>query len=87
VQHGASGRSATFGELAADSAKVALAAEPAITTPDQFKLIGQEVERIDTTLKCTGAARFGIDTLPRRSRPGRRGCGELGLASSPDESP
>ncbi len=62
VRHAASGRSATFGELAADAAKVALAAEPAIKTPDQFKLIGQEVKRIDTTLKSTGAARFGIDT-------------------------
>jgi isoquinoline 1-oxidoreductase beta subunit len=62
VRHEASGRSATFGELAADAAKVALAAEPAIKTPDQFKLIGQEIKRIDTTLKSTGAARFGIDT-------------------------
>ncbi len=62
VRHQASGRSATFGELAADAAKVALAAEPAIKTPDQFKLIGKEVKRIDTTLKSTGAARFGIDT-------------------------
>ncbi len=62
VRNDASGRSATFGELAADAAKVALAAEPTIKTPDQFKLIGQEVKRIDTTLKSTGAARFGIDT-------------------------
>jgi isoquinoline 1-oxidoreductase beta subunit len=62
VRHFASGRSATFGELAADAAKIALAAEPAIKTPDQFKLIGREVKRIDTTLKSTGAARFGIDT-------------------------
>jgi isoquinoline 1-oxidoreductase beta subunit len=61
VRHDGSGRSATFGELAADAAKVALATEPAIKTPDQFKLIGQEVKRIDTTLKSTGAARFGID--------------------------
>jgi isoquinoline 1-oxidoreductase beta subunit len=61
VRHDASGRSATFGELAADAAKVALAAEPAIKTPDQFKLIGQEVRRIDTPLKVTGEARFGID--------------------------
>src|SRR5208282_4945994 len=36
VRHEASARSATFGELAADAAKVALAAEPAIKTPDQF---------------------------------------------------
>ncbi|MFZ0602803.1 MAG: molybdopterin cofactor-binding domain-containing protein, partial [Roseiarcus sp.] len=62
VRHEGSGRSATFGELAADAAKVSLAAEPAIKTPDQFRLIGQEVKRIDTTLKATGAARFGIDT-------------------------
>ena len=62
VRHQASGRSATFGELAADAARVSLAAEPAIKTPAEFKLIGQEVKRIDTTLKATGAARFGIDT-------------------------
>ena len=62
VRHQASARSATFGELAADAAKVALAAEPAIKTPDQFKLIGEGLKRIDTPLKVTGAARFGIDT-------------------------
>ena len=39
-----------------------LAAEPAIKTPDQFKLIGEGLRRIDTPLKVTGAARFGIDT-------------------------
>ena len=62
VRHEASGRSATFGELAADAARVALAAEPAIKTPDQFRLIGEGLKRIDTPLKVTGAARFGIDT-------------------------
>jgi isoquinoline 1-oxidoreductase beta subunit len=61
VRHEASARSAAFGELAADAAKVALPAEPAIKTPSEFKLIGREVKRIDTTLKSTGAARFGID--------------------------
>jgi isoquinoline 1-oxidoreductase subunit beta len=62
VRHDASGRSATFGELARDAAKVALKGEPAIKTPDRFRLIGQAVKRSDTTLKSTGAARFGIDT-------------------------
>ena len=62
VRHQVSARSATFGELAADAAKVVLAAEPAIKTPDQFKLIGEGLRRIDTPLKVTGAARFGIDT-------------------------
>ena len=55
VRHEASGRSATFGELAADAARVTLAAEPAIKTPAEFKLIGQGLKRIDTPLKVTGA--------------------------------
>ena len=62
VRHEASGRSASFGELAPGAANVALTAEPAIKTPDEFKLIGQGIRRIDTALKATGAARFGIDT-------------------------
>ncbi len=61
VRHEASGRSATYGELAADAAKIALAAEPAIKTPEHFELIGLPLKRIDTPLKVTGDARFGID--------------------------
>src|SRR5208282_1172880 len=61
VRHEASGRSASYGELAADAAKIALAAEPAIKTPEHFELIGFPLKRIDTPLKVTGAARFGID--------------------------
>ncbi|HZZ24317.1 MAG TPA: molybdopterin cofactor-binding domain-containing protein [Roseiarcus sp.] len=79
VRHDASGRSATFGELAADAAKVALAAEPAIKTPDQFKLIGREVKRIDTPLKVTGSARFGIDTrLPAMAYAAVANCPVFG---------
>ena len=62
VSHGASGRTATYGELTAIAATIALASEPAIKTPDQFKLVGTSLKRIDTPLKVTGAARFGIDT-------------------------
>ena len=61
VRHEASGRTAAYGELAADAAKIALAAEPAIKTPDEFKLIGTARNRVDTPLKVTGEARFGID--------------------------
>jgi isoquinoline 1-oxidoreductase beta subunit len=61
VRHAESGRSATYGELAADAAKIALAAEPAIKQPEAFKLIGQSLKRLDTPAKVTGAARFGID--------------------------
>src|SRR5271165_4436814 len=40
VRDEASGRSASYGELAADASKVRLANEPAIKTPEHFRLIG-----------------------------------------------
>src|SRR5208282_5723365 len=79
VRDDASGRSATYGELAADAAKVTLAIEPAIKTPDQFKLIGAGLKRIDTPLKVTGAARFGIDTrLPNMAYAAAANCPVFG---------
>jgi isoquinoline 1-oxidoreductase subunit beta len=79
VRHEVSGRSASFGELAADAARVTIAVEPAIKTPDQFKLIGEEIKRIDTPLKVTGAARFGIDTrLPGMAYAAAANCPVFG---------
>jgi isoquinoline 1-oxidoreductase beta subunit len=62
VFHDASGRSAAYGELAGEAADVSPPKEPAIKTPEQFKLIGQSQPRLDTPAKVTGAAKFGIDT-------------------------
>jgi len=61
VTHGPSGRTLRYGELAADAAKVTLAEEPAIKTPDQFTFIGKPMPRIDVVHKIDGSARFGID--------------------------
>ena len=41
VLHKASNRSLTYGKLAPDAAKITLDKEPAIKTPDQFKLVGK----------------------------------------------
>src|SRR6185295_934103 len=62
VLHPASGRSLGYGALAADAAHVTLDAEPTIKTPDQYTLIGQPTARLDTPVKITGQAQFGIDT-------------------------
>jgi isoquinoline 1-oxidoreductase beta subunit len=62
VTHKASGRSLDCGALAADAGKIKLDAEPAIRTPDQFKLIGKPLARLDTPLKINGSAKFAIDT-------------------------
>ena len=51
-----------YGALAADAGEIKLDKEPAIRTPDQFKLIGKSVPRLDTPLKINGTAQFAIDT-------------------------
>jgi isoquinoline 1-oxidoreductase beta subunit len=61
VLHPASGRQVNYGAVAAAAASVTLDAEPAIKTPDQFKLLGQSLNRIDVPLKVNGTAVFGID--------------------------
>jgi isoquinoline 1-oxidoreductase beta subunit len=47
--------------VAADAARVVLAKEPVIKTPDQFTFIGKPMPRIDVAPKIDGSARFGID--------------------------
>ena len=61
VLHKASNRRLTYGQVAADAAKVKLDKEPAIKTPNQFKLIGKPLPRLDTPVKVNGEAKFGID--------------------------
>jgi len=62
VTHKATGRSFDYGALAADAGRISLDKEPAIRTPDQFKLIGKKIARLDTPLKINGSAKFAIDT-------------------------
>jgi isoquinoline 1-oxidoreductase subunit beta len=61
VTHGPSGRTLRYGELAADAAKIKLAQEPAIKTPDKFTFIGRPMPRVDVVHKIDGSAKFGID--------------------------
>jgi isoquinoline 1-oxidoreductase beta subunit len=62
----AAGKTATFGELAADAAGFAPPAEPALKDPSEFKLIGKHVPRMDSFIKTNGTATYTIDTV----RPG-----------------
>lgn len=61
VRHDASGREASYGELAAEAAAMALPAEVKLKTPAQFTLIGKPTPRKDTPPKVDGSAVFGID--------------------------
>jgi isoquinoline 1-oxidoreductase beta subunit len=59
-----SGRSASFGELAAGAAQLGLPKGVTLKDHAQFKLIGRPVRRIDNAAKLNGSAVFGIDVLP-----------------------
>ena len=61
VVHAASGRTVKFGAVAAEAAQLALDAEPPIRAPEAFRLAGKPLPRLDTRVKVTGEARFGID--------------------------
>jgi isoquinoline 1-oxidoreductase beta subunit len=61
VTHAASGRTISYGALAAAAAKIKLAAEPAIKTPAQFTFIPKPMPRVDVVHKTDGSAKFGID--------------------------
>jgi isoquinoline 1-oxidoreductase beta subunit len=62
IVHHESGRTINFGALAAEAVGIRLPQEPAIKTPEQFRLIGQPMARLDTPVKVDGSAKFGIDT-------------------------
>ena len=57
----AGNRTGTFADFAVAAAGVQLPQEPSIKTPDQFKLIGTSVARLDTAVKVNGSAEYGID--------------------------
>ncbi|QWC95390.1 xanthine dehydrogenase family protein molybdopterin-binding subunit [Polynucleobacter paneuropaeus] len=61
VSH-AGGKSATYGELAAEAAKLPLPEKPDLKSPANFMVIGKEsMRRLDTPAKVSGTAVFGID--------------------------
>ena len=59
----ASGRRATYGEMAAAAAKQPVPAKPTLKTPDQFSLMGREhaTPRVDSASKCNGTATYTGD--------------------------
>jgi isoquinoline 1-oxidoreductase beta subunit len=63
-----SGKHARFGELAADAVKQPVPTDVTLKRPDQFKLIGSRLPRLDSKDKTTGQTRFALDIR----RPGMK---------------
>jgi isoquinoline 1-oxidoreductase beta subunit len=61
VSHAASGRKASFGQLAARAAAMTPPAEVTLKDPAQFTLIGKDVPRLDARAKSNGTAQYSLD--------------------------
>lgn len=64
VIHAATGRRLTYGELAADAARMPVPENVSLKPPRDFKLIGTPAKRLDIAAKVNGTAVFGIDARP-----------------------
>lgn len=61
VLHGASGRSATYGELATDAARLDPPVHPVLKAREAWTIMGTSVPRFDSPGKVDGSARYAID--------------------------
>mgnify|MGYP000017592730 FL=1 len=66
IRHSTSGRSLSYGQLAAAAAKLSPPDDPTLKTPEQYRLIGKSVPKLHTPSKVNGSAGYGIDVR----RPG-----------------
>jgi isoquinoline 1-oxidoreductase subunit beta len=64
VRHAPTGRTAKYGDLAADAARMTVPEKVALKRPEDFKLIGTAAKRLDTPAKVNGTAIYGIDVRP-----------------------
>lgn len=61
VHHDATGRSFSYGELAADAALLEPPANPQLKDPSQFNIMGKAISRVDIPPKVDGSAPYGLD--------------------------
>ncbi|MBA54557.1 MAG: twin-arginine translocation pathway signal protein [Pseudomonadales bacterium] len=54
-------RSATYGELASDAARISLPRSPTLKKPSEFTIIGKPKIRLDGVQKSNGSAKYGFD--------------------------
>ena len=61
VTHTPSGRSLTFGELAAEAARIDPPLRPQLKARETYSIVGRPTPRIDIPAKVNGSAIYGID--------------------------
>jgi len=66
VLHSESGRSLTYGQLAGAAAKLSPPDNLTLKSPDQYRLLGKSIPKLNTLARVNGTAQYGIDVR----RPG-----------------
>ena len=61
VVRGPNGRSATYAELASEAARQPVPAKINLKSPTEFRLVGKKIKRLDSSAKCNGSLKFGLD--------------------------
>jgi isoquinoline 1-oxidoreductase subunit beta len=64
VRHVPTGRRASYGELAAEAARMPVPENVTLKRREAFRLIGTPAKRMDTAAKVNGTAIYGIDVRP-----------------------
>jgi len=79
ITHNPTGRTTTYGKVAAAAAELIAPLEVELKDPAEWKLIGQPVKRLDTADKLTGKQIFGADLqLPGMLNAAIRACPVFG---------
>ena len=88
IRHPASGRSATYAELAPAAATLNIPDRPMLKDSSAFRIMGTSPQRLDVPAKVDGSAQFGIDAvLPGMKYAAIRGAPVFGgKVQSVDES-
>jgi isoquinoline 1-oxidoreductase beta subunit len=79
IAHRPSGRTVSYGKVAAAAAKLAPPADVPLKDPKEWKIAGKPVKRLDTADKLTGKQVYGLDlTLPGMLNAAIRDCPVFG---------
>jgi isoquinoline 1-oxidoreductase subunit beta len=79
ITHAASGRSTTYGQVAAAAAKLPVPESPPLKDPKDWKIAGKPLKRLDTAPKLDGSQVYGADLkLPGMLNAAIRACPVFG---------
>ncbi|AMN39392.1 xanthine dehydrogenase family protein molybdopterin-binding subunit [Rhodoplanes sp. Z2-YC6860] len=79
ITHKASGKTTTYGKVAEAASKLPVPEKPALKKPEEWKIAGKPLKRLDTADKVVGKMMYGVDfTLPGMLNAAIKDCPVFG---------